>query len=390
MRTFTLAERRARLARRHFLVPSAPGPDPVAVAGGLTGLHATDPATVYLSLAARVGGLAPADVERALYDDRLLLKILGMRRTMFVCPLDLAGVVVAACIPTISGRGRALTAQLLEAAGIEDAGRWVREAEEETLAALQELGEATAAQLAARVPRLRTRVTLAPGKAYSADANIGTRILFELAAQGRIIRGRPLGTWLSSQYRWSPVERWLPQGLRELGEAEAQTELVARWLRTFGPAPLQDLRWWTGWTAAAVRRALAPLELAEVDLGGATGLALAADLEPESPPEPWAALLPALDPTPMGWSERSWFLGSHQAALFDRSGNIGPSVWWEGRIVGGWAQRRGGEVVVRLLEDPGSDARAAIAARAAELEAWLGERRVTPRFRTPLEKELSA
>ena len=36
------------------------------------------------------------------------------------------------------------------------------------------------------------------------------------------------------------------------------------------------------------------------------------------------ALLPALDPTPMGYVERDWFLGPHAPALFDRSGNIGP------------------------------------------------------------------
>jgi hypothetical protein len=92
----------------------------------------------------------------------------------------------------------------------------------------------------------------------------------------------------------------------------------------------------------------------------------------------------------MGWRDRGWFLGEHAAALFDRSGNIGPTVWWDGRIVGGWAQRPDGEIVVRLLEDVGSAAAAAIAAEAENLQAWLGPARVTPRFRTPLERELSA
>ena len=77
---------------------------------------------------------------------------------------------------------------------------------------------------------------------------------------------------------------------------------------------------------------------------------LADDVEPAGDPGPWVALLPALDPTPMGWQQRDWFLGPHGPALFDRSGNIGPTVWVDGRIVGGWAQRRDGEVAVRLLE----------------------------------------
>jgi hypothetical protein len=42
------------------------------------------------------------------------------------------------------------------------------------------------------------------------------------------------------------------------------------------------------------------------------------------------------------------------------------------------------------LEDVGAEAIAAIDAEAARLTAWLGPARVTPRFRTPLERELSS
>jgi hypothetical protein len=97
-----------------------------------------------------------------------------------------------------------------------------------------------------------------------------------------------------------------------------------------------------------------------------------------------------LDTTVMGWTERDWLLGPHGPRLFDRSGNPGPTVWWDGRVVGGWAQRPSGEIVYRLLEDVGAEAIAAIDAEAARLTAWLGPARVTPRFRTPLERELSS
>jgi hypothetical protein len=166
---------------------------------------------------------------------------------------------------------------------------------------------------------------------------------------------------------------------------------VRRWLATFGPGTPADLKWWTGWTTGLLKRTLAQLDTTEVALdGGGTGIVLAGDDEPVAAPAPWAALLPALDPTAMGWKERDWYLGEHRAALFDRSGNIGPTVWWEGRIVGGWAQRKDGEVVLRLLEDVCADAVAVIDAQVARLQAELGELRVTPRFRTPLERELVA
>jgi len=120
------------------------------------------------------------------------------------------------------------------------------------------------------------------------------------------------------------------------------------------------------------------------------GIVLAGDeAAGEAPGEPWAALLPALDPSAMGWRDRGWFLGEHGPPLFDRSGNIGPTVWWEGRIIGGWAQRKDGEIVFRLLEDAGAGAEDAVAAEAERLQTWLGPVRITPRFRTPLERELS-
>jgi hypothetical protein len=149
-----------------------------------------------------------------------------------------------------------------------------------------------------------------------------------------------------------------------------------------------------------VRRALASIEPVEVDLNGAPGLMLADDVAPygaaDSPraSEPWVALLPPLDPTPMGWAERDWFLGGYRSELFDRSGNIGPTVWCCRRVVGGWAQRRGGEndgvIVYRLFEDIGSEMTAAMESAVERLATLYGSVRATPRFRTPLERQLTA
>jgi Winged helix DNA-binding domain len=118
-------------------------------------------------------------------------------------------------------------------------------------------------------------------------------------------------------------------------------------------------------------------------------MVLASDLDPTPDPAPWVSLLPALDPTVMGWSDRSWFLGPHARALFDGTGNAGPTIWLSGRVVGGWAQRPDGEIATRLLEDVGADAAALIEAEAELVAGWLKGVRVIPRFRTPVERELS-
>ncbi|MGH8776787.1 MAG: winged helix DNA-binding domain-containing protein, partial [Jiangellaceae bacterium] len=355
MRRIGVDERRARLALRQHLATTAPASDPVAAARGVVALHATDPATVFLSVQARAPSAEAADIERALYDERTLLRMLGMRRTMFVVPTDVAPVVQASSTDAIATRQWRTYTQLIERGGVGDRA-WFEDVVESTAHALAARGEATAAELSADEPRLRTKLLLAEGKAYAAQQNITTWVLFLLAAEGRIVRGRPRGTWTSSQYMWSPAERWLPSGRPEEPVEAARVELVRRWLAAFGPGTVADLTWWTGWTLGQVKLALADIEPVEVDLDGTTALVLSDDAEETAAPDPWVALLPALDPTPMGWSERSWYLGDHAPTLFDRSGNVGPTVWSDGRIVGGWAQRADGEVVYRLLEDVGAEA----------------------------------
>ena len=393
VRSFDVAERRARLGRRHHLAPGVGATDVTSLTTGLVALHATDAAAVYLAARARCDGLVPADVERALYDDRTLVRLLGMRRTMFVVTAPLVPVVHAACTRAIAARERRRLVGQIEGAGIaEDGDTWLAAVEDATLAALARRGEATARELGADVDELRIQIPTAVGKAYEGKRGLSTAVLAALAAAGRVVRGRPLGSWVSTQYRWAPVDAWLAplhRGVDDLDTATAQVELARRWLAAFGPATVADLRWWTGWTAREATRALTEIGAVEVALDGGSGVVLPDDLEPEPAPEPWVALLPALDPTLMGWKERDWYLCGHAPALFDRSGNPGPTVWVDGRIVGGWAQRKDGEVATRLLEDIGAEASSAVDDQAERLATWLGDIRVTPRFRTPLERELS-
>ena len=317
--------------------------------------------------------------------------MIGMRRTLFVFPLDLAAIVEAACSRSIAEAQRRRYAKLIEEGGIAKDGRaWLDRAGKATLKALEARGEAFATELSAAVPRLREKIHYGEGKTWAGSTSMTTWVLFLLAADGLIVRGRPRGSWTSSQWSWAPAASWLPQPLPRLEPEPARAELASRWLAAYGPGTLTDLKWWTGWTIGQARAALDAVGAVEVELGGAQGFVLADDVENEPRPEPWAALVPALDPTVMGWKERDWYLGDHGPALFDRSGNAGPSVWWDGRIVGGWSIRKGGEVVLRLLEDVGAEAGAAVDAEAERLQAWLGETTVIPRFLTPLARELAS
>ncbi|MFJ2005866.1 winged helix DNA-binding domain-containing protein [Streptomyces chartreusis] len=386
------AERRARLGLRHRLTGATRAEDPAGVTDSLVALHGTDPATVYLAVGARLADPAKtvAETERALYEDRTLVRMHGMRHTVFVFPTELTAVVHASTGLAVAARERASLIKSMAKAGAPDAA-WLAEVEESTLAALARRGQATAAELAQDEPRLRERFVYAAGKSYEGVHTVSTRLLRVLGVEGKVVRGRPLGSWTSSQFRWAVAPEH-----PELDAAAAQAELLRRWLTVCGPATEADLKWWTGWKVTEVRRALTAIGAEAVSVDEGAGYVVPGDAGPvDGPAEPWAALLPGLDPTAMGWQQRDWYLAPElRPSLFDGSGNVGPTVWWNGRVVGGWAQRGDGEIVWRLLADLGNEERQAaekaVAAQAERLRGWVGAARVTPRFRTPVEKELSA
>ena len=382
-------QRRARLALRHRLAAGTAAGDPVEVVRSLVVLHSSDPVTVFVSIWARSRDVDPRAIERALYDERELVRTMGMRRTLYVMPRDLLGAVQSGTTEQIAARERRRVIGMLDEAGVaDDSAAWLSGLEAVALERIAARGEALAIELGADDPRLRQKVTLARGKRYEADISISTRVLLLLGMEGRIVRGRPRGTWISSQYRWSTAEAWLGAPIDRPPAASGRAETARRWLSSFGPGTIEDLRWWSGWSVRDVNAALAALGAVEVELEAGVGFVLPDDTQAVAPPEPAATLLPALDATTMGWAGRDWYLGPHRARLFDTNGNAGPTIWWDGRVVGGWAQRATGEIATCVLEDVGAAATAAVGAEAERLRTWLGAVRFTPRFRTPLEREL--
>lgn len=382
---FDIERRRARLVARQHLAGTAS--DPVQAAADMVVLHATDPATVFLSVLARCPSASVKDVARVMYEDRKLVRMLAMRRTLFVVPADLVPVVHHAASLDIAAQQRKRLVQQLTTIPTEpglpaDVDGWLRSLESSVERALANRGTATAAQLSADEPRLRTALLPTSGKKWDVKRNITTQVLVLMAAEGRMVRGEPRGSWTSRAHTWAPASSLWPHGIPEPPEAKAR--LVEQYLRRFGPATVADVQWWTGWALGTTRKALAALDT--VDVG--CGLVLADDAMADEPAAPTAALLPALDPTPMGWKERDWYLPADSRPLFDRNGNIGPTVWWGGEVVGGWAVRPDGQIVTRLLVDRGVAAARAVQDAADTLQPRLDGTPVVPSFPTPLEKEL--
>jgi hypothetical protein len=381
MRMVSIDERRRRLSRRHFL--AHPASNMEQVARGMTGLHSSDPVTVYLSARARIDGIQVADIEHALYEERSVVRVLGPRRTLFVVPPDLAGAMDAACTQGYAPAQRQRLVRLLAGQPEPRDESWLDALMDRTLTALQARGEATARELVADVPELGLQIQYGQG-----TFGMSTRVLFLLATEGRIIRGRPLGSYRSGQYRWVPVDGWITGGWPRWESGDARRVLAEAWLKSYGPGTLTDLKWWTGWTVGTTKEVLAHLDVEKVSLENGTGFLLSGDKAEEPEVGEWIALLPGLDSTLMGWKERDWYLGGHQNELFDNNGNAGPTVWWNGRVIGGWGQQADGAVVVELLEYVPAEVRDRVDAERQRLTSWFDGVVVRSRFPSPMERRL--
>jgi hypothetical protein len=385
MRHVSDQERRARLAVRHALAVPVDTPD--AATRAMTVLHATEAASVHLACWARVGSLDVAEVDRALYADRSLVKQLAMRRTLFVFPRDLLPAVWGSASARVAGIERARMVKDLVKAGIAaDGDEWLDRARAAVLAVLAGKPDGlTPVEVRAAVPMIDVKVAASAGEVWSS-----ARVVTHLGATGDIVRAVNTGRWAINKPRWTLTRHWLGDVPGPDEPADGYREIVRRWLRTFGPGTEDDLVWWLGATKAIVRRALTELAAVSVSLDrDETGWLLPDDLAVVADPGPWVALLPVLDPTVMGWQGRDFYLGPHRDLLFDSRGNAGTTAWVDGRAVGCWVQDDAGVVRVEVLERVPARARRALDAEAARLTEWLGGLRIGSVYSSPAMKGVS-
>ncbi|WP_197519492.1 DNA glycosylase AlkZ-like family protein, partial [Mycobacterium sp. E2327] len=189
MRAFTVNERRNRLARRHFLAAGDTLPITRVIAG-LLGLHASDPATPYLSLWARLPGFATADLEEQLYRKRSAVRHLAMRRTLWLVRSDdLTTIQSAASDRVADNERRRLAADVQKTGVAADGDRWLDLARAAVVRHLAANGPASSTELRAALPELAGTYDPAPGKRWGGEVPLGPRVLTVLSGRGEIVRG---------------------------------------------------------------------------------------------------------------------------------------------------------------------------------------------------------
>ena len=100
---------------------------------------------------------SPAEIERELYEERTVLRVLAMRRTLFLVPVDDVPMIHAAASRAVAETERKRTIAMLTEAGIgPDPASLLEE--------LEDIGLAAVASEARRPPRICGRSTHASAK----------------------------------------------------------------------------------------------------------------------------------------------------------------------------------------------------------------------------------
>ncbi len=321
--------RRRLLAGQRLGSPTDTAESAVRAAGAL---QAQVPAAAALGVRARTTGLTAADVDRALWRDRTLVRTWLHRGTLHLVPTeDLSWL-----LGLLGERNVARTARRHTELGVTEAGALAVER------ILAEDGPLERAAIGARL--------VAQGFDVAGQRLI--HLISWAALLGRVLPG--------AGDTFVRLEDWLggPAPAGPSGDA-ALDELARRHRAAYGSADPRDLAAWAGvpvpWARAACAR-----------IGDA--------LPPAPPPlnRPVLNLLPAFDAVLLGHRDRSFLLATeHHRRVQAGGGWLHPVVLLDGRVVATWKRERGKVVVDPFADPPPADL---LAGEIADLERFAAPR----------------
>lgn len=319
---------------------------PEDVAERLLAVQGQDPRGARLAIRARTAGLAAADVDRALTEDRSLLITWLNRGTLhLVRSEDYPLLQTLTTPPLLTSSARRLRQEGVS----ETAAERAMKVTEQVLA---DVGPLSGKELKQRLEAADVPV---PGQTF-------LHLMFLAAVRGLVVRGPMIG----KQHAYALVHDWLgPQ--KPVDRNAALAELARRYLVGHGPAGDRDLARWAGLPLRDSRAGLAAIaaELVERD-DGLVDLAKRPPAETLPPPR----LLGAFDPLLLGWTSRDEIVGPHKL-LVTINGIFRPFALVKGRAVATWGLA-GGKVTIEQLEAVTKKTAAALQDEAAAVTRYMG------------------
>ena len=333
---------------RHHLARRAPASALARVAGDIAGAQAQISSAAQLSLWARTTGLRPEGVERALWRDRTLAKVWCMRGTVHLVPADALAVFARGSTGRVDRDTHWLETHGYPASLIDRVLDALAEALDRPRTRT-DLAETLAKTLGASAHRKSGRgwgaPRTAPGITIGAKTFPIGYLVFLACYRGLACAGPPVN---GNEATFVRPDVWLPRW-RDAPLEDAETELVRRYLRAFGPATVKDFVMWCGVTATRARAMWARLagELTPVRVEGETAWILQEDLgtlrrAKVAPPN--VRLLPYFDSFLMGHGTRTHLIdAARHKQVYRPAGWVSPVVLLDGRVAGIWSTETKGD-----------------------------------------------
>ena len=335
---------------------------PAAVLRDVCGLQAQVLSAAWLGVRARSRGIQITDLDRALNQQRSIVRSWLMRGTLHVVPADDVRWLLRALGPVFVRTGATRHAQL----GLDDALK------SRSVAAIRRIltdaGPLTRYEL---VDRLRKRdVKLDP-------RTQGPIHLIQFAAlQGILCLGPDRDDGESTYALLDDWVRPAPTPSRE----SALAELARRYFAAFGPATVDDLAAWSGIPMAEARAATsrAHAGLVEISIRGKPAFMARKSLRQSSKrstAKPTVRLLPAFDTYLLGYRHRDFAVSPAMERRLQRGGGwLHPAVTVNGRAVAAWSLDRArgvGRITVEPLDKLSPAVRAGIDGEVRDIGRFL-------------------
>jgi len=333
----------SRRMARHALTEPATDHGPADIAGVLCGAHAQVLSAAEFSIGRRIAGATRTDIQRALWEDRTLVKTFGPRGTVHLLP--------TADLPMWTG---ALSALPSSVPAHPEPVRFSAEQAEEVIAAIGDAladTELTVDELTeAIVDRTGPWAGEETMEAFQDRWPRWRQLTSTAAHRGVLCFGPNRGRNVT----YTNPHRWLPGFRPDDGEA-ALRGLVTRYLYAYGPVTPQHF---ARWLAIPPRRAVALFdelagELESVELDGAPCWTLAGDTATPSQPHRGVRLLPYFDAFVVASQPRERrYPGPAAARGLTPGGQAGnyPVVLVDSVVGGVWHQRRSGRRLAITVE----------------------------------------
>jgi Winged helix DNA-binding domain len=348
---------------RHHLLGQQPA-DPVTICRDTCGAQAQMMSPAYLQLWTRNHAITRTEIENALWKSRTLVKTSLMRQTLHLIPSDEFSLYISALrrsrvdavlrvmkrVGVTAEEGHGLTAEIMKAMG----------------------------DRALTQPEIRAAVRIKASKRVRSWMDKVWSIIRIPISEGLLCYGSGEG----NEVKFIRTDQWLKLNVKPVREPEAQSSLLRKYLRAYGPATLHDFAHWSGIPIAEVRplRALLGDELTEIEAEKQNCLLLRDDLEllkRKSREKTCVRLLPHFDPYLLAHREKDHLLEvKHYKKVYRNQGWISPVVLVDGAIAGTWSYKIQGKqlkVSIELFGGMSREARAGIEREAQSLAGFFNK-----------------